>query len=237
MNTNSTLRKILIAFLILILLTACSTDKQPSKHILFIGNSLTYYNGGVDKQLKGLASASKFQTIAEGGYFLRDHWNNSDTRDTISKGGWDYVVLQEQGIGPVIAYAEFSEYAHRFDAEIRKSGAKTILLMTWERPDGAQTGITTEALANATIAVGAQLGAKVAPVGRAFQRSFSERPNLVLQLQDGHPTMYGTYLAACVLYGTIYDVSPVGLPYADGSIDKETRDFFQRIAAETLGFQ
>mgnify|MGYP001193025951 CR=1 FL=1 len=126
---------------------------------------------------------------------------------------------------------------HNFDAEIRKSGAKTILLMTWERPDGAQTGITTALLADATITVGAQLGVKVAPVGLAFQRSQGQRPDLILQQQDGHPTMYGTYLAACVLYGTIYEVSPVGLPYADSSIDKETRDFFQLIAAETLGFQ
>jgi hypothetical protein len=237
MKSSSLLRKTLLAFLILFLLTACSTDQQPSKHILFIGNSFTYYNGGIDKQLKGLASASEFQTIAVGGYSLEDHWNSGEALAAIRKGGWDYVVLQEQSQLPVINRAQFSEYARKFDGEIRNSGAKTVLLMTWERPDSVQYGVTSANMANAYIAVGAQLGVKVAPVGRAFARSLSERPDLVLYQQDGHPTMYGTYLAACVLYGTIYDVSPVGLPYADSSISKELRDFFQRIAAETLGFQ
>ena len=53
--------------------------------------------------------------------------------------------------------------------------------------------------------------------------------------QDGHPTVNGTYLAACVLYGTIFGRSPVGNPYSDRSLSAETRAYLQRIAAEGLG--
>jgi hypothetical protein len=58
---------------------------------------------------------------------------------------------------------------------------------------------------------------------------------LALYSQDGHPIIYGTYLAACVLYATIFGQSPVGNVFADCSITPELRGFFQRIAAETTG--
>jgi hypothetical protein len=47
--------------------------------------------------------------------------------------------------------------------------------------------------------------------------------------------MYGTYLAACVVYGVIFEQSPVGNPYADESIPPELRAYFQSIAAASLG--
>ena len=122
-----------------------------------------------------------------------------------------------------------------FLAEIKKSAAQTVLLMTWERPESLPDGVTTANLAAAYNQAGAKLGAKVAPAGLAFARALRERPDLALYSQDGHPTMYGTYLAACVLYLTIFGQSPVGNVFADRNITPELRDFFQRIAAETAG--
>ena len=155
---------------------------------------------------------------------------------TIHKRGWAYVVLQEQSQTPIFDQKKFYDYASYFNAEITSRGAKTILLMTWERPDSARGGVTSTNLANAYTALGKALNARVAPAGSALARSLREKPSLVLYSQDGHPTMYGTYLAACVLYATIFGVSPVGNPYSDASISPELRMYFQRIAAETLGF-
>ena len=108
--------------------------------------------------------------------------------------------------------------------------------MTWERPDSISYGVTTANLAAAYNAIGTELGAKVAPAGLAFALSLRERPDLLLYSQDGHPTVYGTYLAACVLYGTIFGRSPVGNPYSDPSITAEMRAYLQHIAAESLGY-
>jgi hypothetical protein len=113
--------------------------------------------------------------------------------------------------------------------------ALTVLLMTWERPESLPDGVTTANLAAAYNQAGAKLGAKVAPAGLAFAGALRERPDLALYSQDGHPTMYGTYLAACVLYATIFGQCPVGNVFADRSITPELRDFFQRIAAQTTG--
>lgn len=218
-----------IICLVTLFLAACTSPKSP--RILFIGNSYTYFNSGIDKQLRGLAPPIVTSVIAVGGYTLRDHLNAGAATRSIRQAHWDYVVLQEQSQTPVADPQKFFEAVRDFDVEVRASGAHTILLMTWERPDSVNYGITTANLAAAYQKVGSELDIKVASAGLAFAQSLSERPDLILYSQDGHPTLYGTYLAACVLYGTISGESPVGNPYSDRSISPEIRDYLQGIAA------
>ena len=212
-----------------------SCDSQTSTRILFIGNSYTFFNGGLDKQLKGLAPSIETECIAIGGYTLEKHWTEGNAVQIIREGKWDYVILQEQSQIPIINQKKFYDYVRKYDEEIRQRGAKTILLMTWERPDSKQFGVTTDNLATAYTSIGKELGVKVAPAGLAFARSISDKPELALFSQDGHPTMEGTYLAACVLYQTIFENSPVGNPYSENSISAEMRVYLQGIAAENLG--
>jgi hypothetical protein len=225
-----------ILCLVMLLLTGCNLlSGQPTTRVLFIGNSYTFYNRGIDRQLKGLAPAMRTKLIAEGGYTLEAHWRAGKALQSIQQGGWDYVVLQEQSQRPVLSQPQFMEFAVKFEAEIQQSGAQTVLLMTWESPESIPRGVTTANLAAAYNLAGAKLGAKVAPAGLAFARALRERPDLSLYSPDGHPTMYGTYLAACALYGTITGQSPLGIAYTPRGITPELRDFLQRIAAESLG--
>ena len=227
---------ILHGLLICVILACLASCSPAATHILFIGNSYTFYNEGLDRQLAGLSPSTATSLVAVGGYTLEDHWNGGNARQTIRKGGWDYVVLQEQSQRPVMDQAKFFEFTRDFDVAIRASGAKTILLMTWERPDSVGYGVTTAALARAINSTGEELGIQVAPAGLAFARSLQERPDLALYSPDGHPTVYGTYLAACVLYGTIFGKSPLGNPYADANIPADVRTYLQKIAAQTLGY-
>jgi hypothetical protein len=217
-----------------LVLTSC--NNQASTRILFIGNSYTYFNGGIERQMKGLAPSISTSSKTVAGYTLENHWNEGNALRAIHQGGWSYVVLQEQSQTPVFDQQKFYQFARKFDQEIRSSGAQSILLMTWERSDSISYGVTTANLAAAYNAIGTELGAKVAPAGLAFALSLREKPDLLLYSQDGHPTVYGTYLAACVLYGTIFGRSPVGNPYSDPSITAEMRGYLQHIAAESLGY-
>ena len=227
---------LIVSLVLVVLLTFASCQSQPSARILFIGNSYTFVNGGLDKQLEGLAPSTETERIASGGYTLEKHWTDGNALRKIREGKWDYVVLQEQSQVPVINQPRFYEFARMFDAEIRRSGAKTILLMTWERPDSRNLGVTTDGLAAAFTAIGKELGAKVAPAGLAFARSLQSKPELTLYTPDGHPTVEGTYLAACVLYRTIFELSPVGNPYSQKNIPAETEKYLQQIAADSSGF-
>ncbi len=226
-------RYLLIVCLAVFAIESC--DSQPSTRILFIGNSYTFINGGLDKQLKRLAPSIETECIAVGGYTLENHWTNGDAVRIIREGKWDYVILQEQSQIPVINQKKFYDFARKFDEEIRRNGAKTILLMTWERPDSRELGVTTDNLTATYAAVGKELDVKVAPAGLAFARAIRDKPELALYSQDGHPTVEGTYLAACVLYQTIFENSPVGNPYSERSIPAEMKAYLQGIAAENSG--
>ena len=222
-----------IALCLIALLASCGG--HAATRVLFVGNSFTFYNGGIDAQLAEMAPSCRTQLLATGGYTLQQHWNDGSELATIRSGHFSYVVLQEQSQTPVYDRALFATYAADFSRLIKANGAKPVLLMTWQRPDSTQWGVTTASLAAAYQAVGATVGAKVAPAGLAFANALALRPDLVLNNTDGHPTVDGTYLAACVVYGTIFDHSPVGISYAPAGISPEVRDFLQRVAAQTLG--
>jgi hypothetical protein len=233
--------RFLLTLCLILVLCSCGLfegagNQTPAVHILFIGNSYTYINNGVDRKLKGMAPTSRITRVAKPGYTLADHWNDSSALKAIRKGGWEVVVLQEQSQTPVIDQVKFYDYVRKFDKEIKQVGAQTILFMTWERPDSVQYGVTTDNLAQAYRSIGWELGDIVAPVGLAFRRSLEENPELILNTSDGHPTNLGTYLAACVLYETIFGESPVGNPYSDSSITMKEREFLQQIAAKIMGY-
>ena len=209
---------------------------QSETRVLFIGNSYTSFNGGIDKAMEALSPSIETVRVAADGFTLEDHWNDGNALRRIRQGDWSHVVLQEQSQLPVIARESFFRFSRQFDAEIRETGAKTVLLMTWERPDSIGAGVNTANLASAYNSVGTELGALVAPVGLAFARSLHTRPDLALYSTDGHPTREGTYLAACVLYGSISGETPVGSRHSGKGLTAETSAYLQQIAAEALGF-
>ena len=227
---------VLVACLPALLVAACHSGtmpRVPPLRVLFIGNSYTFVNGGIDAQLRGLAPSTETECVTVGGATLRNHWETGRALAAIHAGRWSRVVLQEQSQTPVLGRLVFDDYARAFDREIRLSGASTVLLMTWERPDSAAWGVTTANLAAAYQQIGAELGATVAPAGLAFATSLRERPDIILYSQDGHPTAQGTYLAACVLYGAVFGRSPAGNPYRPFSAADSA--YLQGVAARTLG--
>jgi hypothetical protein len=224
----------LVAGIALVALTSCS--RQPTIRVLFVGNSFTAFNGGLDQQLERLTPYASTVSVTFGGFTLENHWTDGHALQAIRQGGWTYVVLQEQSVTPVMADSKFTQYVDAFNTEIVRAGARTVLLMTWERPDMAKAGVTTNALATAYDAAAAPIGAKVAPAGIAFAASLARRPDLALDAQDGHPTVYGTYLAGCVLYGTLFDRTPVGNVTSDPGVPPDVQAYFQQVAAHALGY-
>ncbi|HEV2293828.1 MAG TPA: hypothetical protein VGR35_08220 [Tepidisphaeraceae bacterium] len=182
--------------------------------VLFIGNSYTFYNGGVDAVLQALARAAgrNFHCSAStsGGKTLEWHWEEGDARSAIARGGWDYVVLQEFSTRPIENPELMFEFGRKFDAEIKAAGAETVFFLTWARfhqPENQRV------ITRAYNKLAFELGALVAPVGPAFERVLDLRPSIRLHTPDrSHPSEAGTYLAACVFYATLTGDSPEGLP-------------------------
>jgi hypothetical protein len=131
--------------------------------------------------------------------------------------------------GPITAgYAEpFRESAREFAADIRADGGEPVFFMTW-----AYTGKPemTQQLYDPYTYIANFFDALVVRVGRAFASDLDKRPDLPLVVPDlKHPTLAGTYLAACSFYAALHGKTPVGGAYTAGLSDEDA-SFLQQIA-------
>jgi len=220
-------------------ITFTNSATDPPNRVLFIGNSYTYGNGGMDSRLQEFVEVAhpeiEFTTdaVTQGGATFEMHYNNTATLETIENGNWDYVILQEQSTRPIDDPDLMYEYATLLDGVITSSGAETAFFMTWAR---AYDPNMIEGLATAYNYIGEQLDAMVCPVGRAWQNSLQQDPELILHASDeSHPNVWGTYLSICVFYACLFGESPEGVNYViDPQITIADRDFLQTIAWETV---
>lgn len=188
-----------------------ATENEKSLRVLFIGNSLTYYNE-MPWMAEQIASSLRFDpalrtdSTVRGGASLRYHWEKGRAVRAIRDNRYAYVVIQPQSSEIMNAPEETLRYARLLNEEIRRSGAKTIVFQTWA-PRGskhAQSAYNAryEELARA-------LGATVAPVGAAFEAMKKQE---IATIDNGgvHANLAGSYLSACVFVATLYGRSPVG---------------------------
>ncbi|HYV35228.1 MAG TPA: DUF4886 domain-containing protein [Gemmataceae bacterium] len=215
---------------------AQAQEKQKPVRVLFIGNSFTFVND-LPNMIAELAKAVKQLPLEHGqetpgGCSFEKHWKDGKAATKIAAGPWDYVVLQEQSQRPLTGRAVMFEFATKLDGEIKKHKAKTLLYQTWARQDEPTKQ---DALSKAYLDLGKELKASVAPVGTAWQNALQKNPKLVLHAADkSHPCKTGTYLAACVFYGTIYAKSPEDLPGNVGGLADGEAKTLQAIAWETV---
>ena len=251
--------------------TACSSDNTGSEAIVdeppeapveaelpeevfFIGDSNTE---GIAAPFVTLTQARhpghtiEAPASVNSGIPLSGAFGGSSTR-RIQDGTFDVVVLQEDldkyGIGESSASitesfdpAKFMEYVRKFNDEIVAAGAKTVLYMDWEHDLSDSNSVTIADIAAAYTSIGEELGAQVAPVGLAFSKSLSERPDFDLYIGDrSHANVRGQYLAASVLYATIFGKTPEGSVWItpemaeEAEMTEEDSAFLDRIAWQTV---
>jgi len=185
--------------------------KKVDCNILFVGNSFTFYNDGVDFHLKNMVQTDDstnydIQKIAVSSYTLEEHFQDALTLAKIKSKSWHTVVLQEQSTRPINNPALFLEFAGKLDAEIKSMGAKTALFMTWATK-ADPTDI--DQLAPAYISTGKALNAQVVPVGKVWDYFAKNYPEINLYYTDNkHPALAGTYLIACTFYYSLLGKNP-----------------------------
>jgi hypothetical protein len=117
-----------------------------------------------------------------------------------------------------------------FDETIRAAGARTVLYLTWARKYAPQTQ---QSITSAYRTIGSEIGATVVPVGVVWQEALRQRGCPVLYDKDGsHPTLAGSYLAACVFFGTLFGKRPGG--WRPEGVDATDAALLQRAAAAAV---
>jgi hypothetical protein len=235
------------------------TDLGPDspKNEIFIGNSFFYYNNGLPGHLALLEKAadpdhkqdyratmatiggsgldwhdveSYFRPNAIGRYSFDEHNNVVFNKlDRL----FDVAVMMDCSQCPIHPDLKklFTEFARKDSDIVRAHGARPVFFMSWAYADKPEM---TAQLAEAYTIAGNENNALVIPAGLAFARSVGKQPELNLYVADKrHPSLAGTYLAACTVFAALTGRSPVGNSYLAG-IDEPTAHFLQTVAWETV---
>ncbi len=199
--------------------------------VLFIGNSFTARNN-VPGMIAQLAEARgkqlEHRLIQAGGASLRMHWNKGEAQKEIRQTRYDTVVLQEQSTLPVKNPLRMHENIRLFDEVIKSYGAKTALYLTWARQNAPETQ---EAITSAYTTIGEELGSTIVPVGVAWQNFLRQHKQPVLHDKDqSHPTLAGSYLAACVFFAVLFGENPIGIASEMKGLTQAEAELLQKTA-------
>ncbi|MGE0866552.1 MAG: hypothetical protein AB7P34_21840, partial [Vicinamibacterales bacterium] len=160
---------------------------------------------------------------------LEQHWQSGKARAVIAQGNWDIVVLQQGPSALPESRRLLVDYTRRFDAEIRKAGARTALYMVW--PSRQRRG-DFEGVSQSYREAARAVGATLLPVGDAWRAAWKVDRALPLYAADNfHPSGAGSYLAALVIYRHLMAQPAPATPVLGGALAHA--DLLQRIAGES----
>ena len=206
--------------------------------VLSLNNSLIYYNDQ-DAVFNGIAQAmgedANWTKHTLLGKSLKTHWDEGDgvaedgnpgAKMLVRSEAWSHIILQEQSSLPRTDIETFRANVKRWVDYIRdycpNPNAIIIVPVNW-----AYSGDWENYTAfNATFVnnyqdVALDLGVTLCPVGVAYQEVYDlegSEGTLTWFLDDRHPTLKATYMAAAMEYGLIYGVDPSTITWAPSGL-------------------
>jgi hypothetical protein len=237
---------------------ALAADPPPLatevKSLIWVGNSFFYYNNGIHGVVGRLlaergGSGHRSTLVGIGGSGLNWH----DVRSYLGPGGlasysfvgdneirfndtrarkFDAMLMMDCSQCPIHPQLGplFHEFAARHSEAARSFGTHPALFMSWAYDDKPEM---TGQLAAEYVKAGKANDALVVPAGLAFAASKASRPDIALTVADKrHPTVAGTYLAACTVAASLYKVNPVGSAFTAG-LPADIAAHLQSVAWET----
>lgn len=190
--------------------------KKDTLSVLFIGNSYTYYSN-MPHLVSLISDSTKIKLITSkstaGGAKLSDHWYGNKglkSKEAISSGEYDIVVLQGSSSEAVKKKEEFLKYSKKLSDLVKASGSKPYLYVPWPPKKIPQFQETiTESHQQAS----KESDCGLVMVGEAWKLAKTLRPDIQLFLPDGsHPTDLGAFLTACAFVNTFSRELPENLP-------------------------
>ena len=207
---------------------------QVHPRVLFVGNSYTQVNNLpqlVSDITLSMGDTMTYASNTPGGCTFEMHCHNQ-SMTMICEGGWDFVVLQEQSQLPAFPMDSVELYVFPFAQQLVDSVynhnpcAEPMFYMTWGRKNGdTEFGYppmnTYEGMDSLLYARYMQMGedndASVCPVGRVWHYLRDHHAEIELYMSDeSHPSLAGSYAAACAFYTMIFGRNPDSISYGAG---------------------
>ena len=192
------------------------------------------------------------ESSTPGGSNFNAHSTNAQTLNKINQQQWDYVVLQAQSqelsFSPFQVASDSYPYAEILVDSIfaNSSCTEPLFFMTWGRKYGDQSNCQfyppvctylgmQQRLRESYLDMTFTHNTSCSPVGMAWKKSIEIDSTLNLYSSDNsHPSIYGSYLAACTFYASIFKKSAVGSTYWPNAIDSASAYILQQIGSSTV---
>jgi hypothetical protein len=241
-------------FTFLLLLSFQFYSFSQTKKVLWIGNSYTSVNNLPLLTYNLALSAGDtliYDSNTPGGMTFNAHSTNAATLQKIALGDWDNVILQAQSQEPSFSPGQVASqttpFARKLDSLVHAASpcAETVFYMTWGRKFGDASNCAnyppvctfsgmTDRLRSSYKLMADENEALLAPVGMAWKKAWETDATIDLWSSDNsHPSVAGSYLAACVFYTTLFKKTPVGLTYNAG-LSGANALFLQEVAANVF---
>ncbi len=237
--------------------TSAAAPDSASPRVLFIGNSYTGVNNLPqifhDVAVSGGHAPAEIKAVTPGGVTLYQQLNSPDTLKAIDEGNWDIVILQAQSLeaamseqSPNWRYYFLKGAAGLYDRiKAGSPHAKIILYQTWARhADYWNDPKADRSIGNNPVDMQARIRKwhqnaaaqkndfLIAPVGDAWELNYKNPNPVRLHASDNsHPAFNGSYLAALVIYGTIYHPPNLNVSY-HGELSHPETIYLQTIALQ-----
>ena len=226
------------------------TYSQDTLRALFIGNSYTAVNNLPDMVSQVAAAQGDlliYDSNTPGGATFQMQANNPINYQKMQAQTWDYIILQGQSQEPSFPFDQVNSQSLPYALQLADS-AKSIqpcsqvnFYMTWGRQDGDPQwdSINTFDKMNARLRaaylrIADSANAAVSPVAVAWKYVRDNYPTINLYQQDGsHPSLEGSYLAACVFYSALFQKSCLNNTFNPG-IETATAFILQQVASNIV---
>ena len=224
--------------------------------VMFVGNSFFYYNNSINNHLRKIISGdSSVETINTRSITINGSslsWHSVEAYlDNKNIGGFridskndnkyieskdtsiDAVIFMDCSLCPIHPKTKdnFHKYVAKHSETIRARGAEPMLFMSW--PYKNKKDMVFE-LREEFIKAANDNNILLVPAGEAFHNLNQTHPEIDLYTPDmRHPSAEGTYLAAAVVFGTLFKKKTEGNKNIM-NLNSEDALKIQKIADETV---
>lgn len=233
--------------------TVLVTSLPEKVKVLSLNNSLIYYNDQ-DKVFNDIAASMNLDaswtkhTLL--GKSLATHWNEGDglaedgtpgAKMMVRSEAWSHIILQEQSSLPRTNPETFKASLEKWIAYIREycpnPNAVIIIPVNWAySSDWDNFSDFNKKFLDNYKEIADELGIVVCPVAAAYDSRFKNEGADAMAswfLDDRHPSINSTYVAACMEIATIFGIDPLQIQYAPETLTDDSA-MLRRYASEAI---
>jgi len=178
---------------------------DSAKTILFVGNSLTYFNdlpklvarAGMNRGIE-----IRTEMIAKPNYALEDHWNEGYMQLMIARNKYDFVVVQQGPSSQADGRIMLLDYGARIKNICIPQNTQLAFFMVWPAFSNLHTF---DGVINNYTAAAAATNSLLCPVGKLWKEHFLSTGDYSYYGPDMfHPSQAGSEHAAMIIFETLF---------------------------------